>query len=131
MTILAAVDRARLDLDAGADPAGTVRVGGFATGIRVSLLPIAAAFRQRLPQVDFIISEYEPVEAFRLLTADDLDLALTYDYNLAPASPELCWNQCRSGRSAGASGCRVAPRALDHAARLRRPHVDRELPQHR
>ena len=35
-----------------------------------------------------IISEYEPVEAFRLLVDDDLDLALVYDYNLAPASPD-------------------------------------------
>ena len=34
-----------------------------------------------------MISEYEPIEAFALLTNDDLDLALTYDYNLAPASP--------------------------------------------
>jgi DNA-binding transcriptional LysR family regulator len=34
-----------------------------------------------------VISEYEPIEAFALLTADDLDVALTYDYNLAPASP--------------------------------------------
>ena len=33
-----------------------------------------------------MISEYEPIEAFALLTDDDLDLALTYDYNLAPAS---------------------------------------------
>ena len=40
---------------------------------------------QRLNQV--VISEYEPVEAFTLLTDDDLDLALTYDYNLAPAAP--------------------------------------------
>ncbi len=37
--------------------------------------------------VHFVISEYEPIEAFALLTDDDLDLALTYDYNLAPASP--------------------------------------------
>jgi DNA-binding transcriptional LysR family regulator len=34
-----------------------------------------------------MISEYEPIEAFALLTDDDIDLALTYDYNLAPASP--------------------------------------------
>ena len=40
VTILAAVDSARLDLDPDAEPTGTVRVGGFATGIRVSLLPI-------------------------------------------------------------------------------------------
>ena len=87
VTILAAVDSARLDLDPDAEPAGTVRVGGFATGIRVSLLPIVADLAERYPKVDFVISEYEPIEAFALLTNDDLDLALTYDYNLAPASP--------------------------------------------
>jgi DNA-binding transcriptional LysR family regulator len=85
--ILAAVDSARLDLAPDAEPAGTVRVGGFATGIRVSLLPITAELAQRYPKVQFVISEYEPLEAFALLTNDDLDLALTYDYNLAPASP--------------------------------------------
>jgi DNA-binding transcriptional LysR family regulator len=87
VTILAAVDSARLDLDPDAEPAGTVRVGGFATGIRVSLLPIVAELAERYPKVEFLISEYEPIEAFALLTNDDLDLALTYDYNLAPASP--------------------------------------------
>jgi DNA-binding transcriptional LysR family regulator len=86
VTILAAVDSARLDLDPDAEPAGTVRVGGFATGIRVSLLPIVAELAERHPKVDLVISEYEPIEAFALLTDDDLDLALTYDYNLAPAS---------------------------------------------
>lgn len=87
VTILAAVDTARLDLDPGSEPAGTLRVGGFATGIRVSLLPILAELANRYPAVDVVISEYEPIEAFRLLADDDLDLALTYDYNLAPASP--------------------------------------------
>jgi DNA-binding transcriptional LysR family regulator len=86
VTILAAVDSARLDLDPDAEPAGTVRVGGFATGIRVSLLPIVADLAEEYPKVDFLISEFEPIEAFALLTDDDLDLALTYDYNLAPAS---------------------------------------------
>ncbi len=86
VTILAAVDSARLDLDPDAEPAGTVRVGGFATGIRVSLLPIVADLAEHYPKVEFVISEYEPIEAFELLTNDDLDLALTYDYNLAPAS---------------------------------------------
>lgn len=87
VTILAAVDSARLDLDPDAEPAGTVRIGGFATGIRVSLLPNLPELTARYPRVDFVISEYEPLEAFSLLTADDLDLALTYDYNLAPAAP--------------------------------------------
>src|SRR3954449_2419054 len=55
VTILAAVDTARLDLDPDAEPAGTVRVGGFATGIRVSLLPIVADLAEKYPKVDFVI----------------------------------------------------------------------------
>ena len=86
VTILAAVDSARLDLYPDAEPAGTVRVGGFATGIRVSLLPIIAELAERFPKLEFVISGYEPIEAFALLANDDLDLALTYDYNLASAS---------------------------------------------
>jgi len=88
VTILAAVDAARLDLNPDAEPAGTVRVGGFATGIRVSLLPILHDLSAAHPQVDVMVSEYEPIEAFELLVNDDLDLAITYDYNLAPASPD-------------------------------------------
>ena len=42
VTILAAVEAARLDLDPDAEPAGTVRVAGFATAVRRSLLPFAA-----------------------------------------------------------------------------------------
>lgn len=88
VTILAAVDAARLDLDPDAEPAGTVRAGGFATGIRVSLLPIVRELAVTHPRVEVAISEYEPLEAFELLVDDDLDLAITYDYNLAPASPD-------------------------------------------
>ncbi|AMO61397.1 LysR family transcriptional regulator [Mycolicibacterium phlei] len=87
VTILAAIDTARLDLDPDAEPAGVVRVGGFATGIRVSLLPMVADLADTYPRVELVISEYEPIEAFELLSDDNLDLALTYDYNLAPASP--------------------------------------------
>jgi DNA-binding transcriptional LysR family regulator len=85
VTILAAVDAARLDLDPGAEPAGTVRVAGFATAIRRSLLPIVAELAVSHPRVRMVILEHEPFEAFDLLAADGIDLALTYDYNLAPA----------------------------------------------
>ena len=44
VTILAAVDSARLDLDPDAEPAGTVRVGGFVTGDP----HLAAADRRRI-----------------------------------------------------------------------------------
>jgi DNA-binding transcriptional LysR family regulator len=87
VTILAAVDAARLDLDPNAEPAGTLRIGGFATGIRMSLMPVLAELRASHPRVEVVISEYEPAEAFRQLTDDALDLALTYDYDLVPASP--------------------------------------------
>ncbi len=50
VTILAAIDSARLDLDPDAEPSGVVRIGGFATGIRVSLLPIVADLAATYPR---------------------------------------------------------------------------------
>jgi DNA-binding transcriptional LysR family regulator len=86
VTILAAVEAARLDLDPDAEPAGTVRVSGFATAVRRSLLPIVAELRERNSPVRVAIREHEPFEQFALLSSDDIDLALTYDYNLAPVA---------------------------------------------
>jgi DNA-binding transcriptional LysR family regulator len=86
VTILAAVEAARLDLDAEAEPQGTLRVAGFATAIRRSLLPAIAALADAHPGVQVQVHEFEPDEAFARLARDDLDLALTYDYGLAPAA---------------------------------------------
>lgn len=86
VTILAAVEAARADLSPGAEPAGTLRVAGFATAVRRSLLPIVAVLAERHPAVRLLIHEHEPLEAFDLLASDDIDLALVYDYNLAPAA---------------------------------------------
>jgi DNA-binding transcriptional LysR family regulator len=86
VTILAAVEAARLDLDPGTEPAGDIRVTGFATAVRRTLLPIAARLAVSHPRVRLLIHEHEPFEAFGLLATDDVDLALTYDYNLAPAA---------------------------------------------
>ncbi|GAA3352014.1 LysR family transcriptional regulator [Amorphoplanes nipponensis] len=86
VTILAAVEAARLDLDPGAEPAGELRVAGFATAVRRSLLPVAATLAAAHPRVRLLIHEHEPFEAFELLAMDAVDLALTYDYNLAPAA---------------------------------------------
>jgi len=85
LTILAAVEAARLDLDPDAEPAGALRVAGFATAVRRSLLPIAVTLTTEHPRVRLLIHEHEPFEAYDLLAADAMDLALTYDYNLAPA----------------------------------------------
>ena len=84
--ILAAVEAARLDLGPGAQPAGTVRVAGFATAVRTFLLPVVADLAAEHPRVRVLIREHEPAEALALLAADEADLALTYDYNLAPAA---------------------------------------------
>jgi DNA-binding transcriptional LysR family regulator len=85
VTILAAVDAARLDLNPDAEPAGTLRVAGFATAIRRSLLPIHAAMALRHPKIRMLIREQEPAESLAMLASYDVDLALVYDYNLAPA----------------------------------------------
>jgi len=86
VTILAAVEAARLDLDPGAEPAGLVRVASFSTAVRRALLPAVRALAEKYPQVSVQILEHEPPEAFAMLAGDDIDLALTYDYNLAPAA---------------------------------------------
>ncbi len=133
VTILAAVDAARLDLDPDAEPEGTVRVGGFATAILTSLLPVVEELAQSHPEVEVVISEFEPLEAFALLEDDDLDLALTYDYNLAPAAPaatlELVplWTSSW-GLAVPESEATPGP---GRPRTLGRPSLDRELPQHR
>ena len=86
VTILAAVEAARLDLDPQAEPAGALRVAGFASAVRRSLLPITAVLAADHPKVRLLIHEHEPFEAFELLALDAVDLALTYDYDLAPAA---------------------------------------------
>jgi DNA-binding transcriptional LysR family regulator len=84
VTILAAIEAARHDLDPAAEPRGTVRVAGFATAMRRSLLPLVDQLRTNHPDVRLRIREHEPDESFALLANDDIDLALVYDYNLAP-----------------------------------------------
>ncbi len=82
--ILAAVEAARLDLDPRAEPSGTVRVAGFATAIRRSMLPVVADLAAHHPAVEIHLLEHETDEALDLLADDAVDLALVYDYDLAP-----------------------------------------------
>ena len=86
VSILAAVEAARLDLDTEAEPVGTLRVAGFATAVRRTLLPIVRHLAKAHPRVHMVIHEHEPAEAFELLSSDSIDLALTYDFNLAPVT---------------------------------------------
>src|SRR6476659_4394809 len=84
VTILAAVEAARRDLDPEAPPTGTVRGAAFASAVRQVLLPVVRILAGRQPEVRLHLLEQEPAEALGLLAADEVDLALTYDYNLAP-----------------------------------------------
>jgi len=84
VTILAAIEAARTDLDPGAEPAGTVRVAGFASAVRRTLVPVAARLHREHPAVVLRVHEHEPDEAHAALAADTVDLALVYDYDLAP-----------------------------------------------
>lgn len=85
VTILAAVEAARLSLDPGAEPAGTLRVAGFTTAIRRTMLPVLTTLARDHPKVTLLVHEHEPDESLALLATDDIDLALVYDYNLVPA----------------------------------------------
>jgi DNA-binding transcriptional LysR family regulator len=85
VAILAAVEAARLDLGPEAAPNGTVRVAGFATALRAYLLPVIAGLTATHPGVRVLVREHEPAECLELLATDRADLALVYDYNLAPA----------------------------------------------
>ncbi|MEU4291292.1 LysR family transcriptional regulator [Kribbella sp. NPDC026596] len=86
--ILAAHEAARADLDPSAEPAGTVRVAAFHTVIRDTLLPVVHQLAAEYPAVRLEIQEQEPPEALALLERDQVDLVLSYDYNLAPAAVE-------------------------------------------
>lgn len=84
VTILAALDAARADLDPATEPAGVVRVAGFATAVRRALVPVVATLAETHPAVELQVREHEAPEALAMLAEDEIDLALVYDYNLAP-----------------------------------------------
>ena len=136
VTVLAAIEAARRDLDPSAAPAGTVRVAAFASAVRQFLLPVARILAEQQPEVQLHIHEHEPAEALGLLAADEIDLALTYDYNLAPARFDRSLVSQPLGRTPWSLGnaVRRRPRTRDRARGLQPvpgPRLDRQLTQHR
>ncbi len=83
-TILAAMTAAELDLAAGAEPAGLVRVAGYTTALRQHLLPVADELARSHPQIELDIQEHEPTEVDDLLDTDQIDVGFVYDYTLVP-----------------------------------------------
>lgn len=86
--ILAAVETARADLDPEAEPSGTLRVAGCGGTISSTLIPIVEEASAAHPELRIVVLEHGPDAALELLHADRVDLALTYDYDLAPLAPE-------------------------------------------
>jgi DNA-binding transcriptional LysR family regulator len=111
VTILAAVEAAQLDLDPEAEPVGVVRVCGYATAISAILLPIMLDLATSHPAVRVVVHEHEPEEAVALLAGDQVDLALTYDYNLAPAAADLSLQSTRLSSTAWGLGVPTAAAA--------------------
>jgi DNA-binding transcriptional LysR family regulator len=49
-------------------------------------VPAIGDLRRTHPRVEVRVHEHEPPESYDLLARDDVDLAMTYDYDLAPTS---------------------------------------------
>jgi len=126
VTILAALEAARLDLDPAAAPTGTVRVAAFATAVRESVLPVVRILAERHPAVVLAIREQEPDEALGLLADDAVDLALTYDYNLAPARFDRGLATQPLGRRRWSLGTPAAGRGAGTALEVFRRFADRD-----
>ena len=126
VTILAALEAARLDLDPAAAPTGTVRVAAFATAVRESVLPVVRILAERHPAVVLAIREQEPDEALGLLADDAVDLALTYDYSLAPARFDRSLTTQPLGRRRWSLGTPAAGRGAGTALEVFRRFADRD-----
>ncbi len=83
-TILAAVTAAELDLAAGSEPSGLVRVAGYTSALRQHLLPVAGELARVHPLIELELQEREPAEVDELLDADQIDLGFVHDYTLVP-----------------------------------------------
>src|SRR5579872_2177383 len=70
VTIMAAIETARRDLDPSAAPAGTVRVAAFASAFRQILPPVGRIPAEQQAGVRLHLLEQEPDEALGLLAAD-------------------------------------------------------------
>ncbi|MGH3228597.1 MAG: LysR family transcriptional regulator [Streptosporangiaceae bacterium] len=129
VTILAAVEAAQLDLGPQAEPNGTLRVAGFTTAFRAYLLPVIASLAATHPRVRVLLREHEPAEALQLLATDQADLALVYDYNLAPAASDPAmhsaplwtarWGLGVAASESAASESAAGPTALQVFSRYR------------
>jgi DNA-binding transcriptional LysR family regulator len=67
--------------------AGHVRLGAFASAASAIAAPALATFADTHPDVSVTLIQVEPPQAYDALISGELDLALVFDYDLAPHTP--------------------------------------------
>lgn len=76
--VFAQLERAEADLDAYlSGEAGRIRVAAFSTAVPALVVPAVQALRPAHPGLDIRVREAEAAEAYELLTAGQVDLALS------------------------------------------------------
>jgi DNA-binding transcriptional LysR family regulator len=84
-TVLAALEHAEADLvDATKGIVGHIRVSAFPSAARRILVPALIALRGDHPNLRISMIDLEPEEALPALKARELDVALTYEWDLLP-----------------------------------------------
>lgn len=83
--ILAEIEHAEAQLAAAAHGViGHVRVSAFPTAARSVLIPALVALREEYPNLRVSMIDLEPEEAMPALKARDLDVMVTYEWDLLP-----------------------------------------------
>lgn len=84
--VFAALEHAEADLaSAGRGIVGRVRVSAFPTAARAVLVPALVEVRDAHPNLRVSMIDLEPEEALPALKARELDVVLTYEWDLLPA----------------------------------------------
>jgi DNA-binding transcriptional LysR family regulator len=83
--ILAELERAEADLAASArGVVGRVRVSAFPTAARALLIPALPKLLARFPNLHVSMVDLEPEESLPALKAEELDVVVTYEWNVLP-----------------------------------------------
>ena len=83
--ILAELERAEADLAAASrGVVGRVRVSAFPTAARALLVPALPPLIGRYPNLHVSMVDLEPEESLPALKAEDLDVVVTYEWNVLP-----------------------------------------------
>lgn len=87
--VLAVLEEAQADVDAVAHGvAGRVHTSAFPTAARALLVPALARLRTSYPRLQLRMIDMEPEESIPLLRTGELDILLTYEFEMLPHPQE-------------------------------------------